>query len=174
MANPFVAEIRMFACNFAPRAWSQCNGQLLPIAQNTALFALIGTFYGGNGTSNFALPNLQGAAPMHWGNGAGLSPYDIGQTGGSGSVVLLQTEIPQHTHGITVAEAGTSTNVPSGATWLGEASPSKIFIPTGTLAATFSPSAIGVGGGSQPHENTQPYVTMNFCIALQGVFPTRN
>jgi microcystin-dependent protein len=111
---------------------------------------------------------------MHQGNGVGLSSRVVGETGGASTVVLLQTEIPQHTHGIVVAEGGTPTNAPSTSAWLGEASPAKIFVPTGNLAATFSPSAISIGGSSQPHQNTQPYLTMNFCFALQGVFPARN
>jgi microcystin-dependent protein len=174
MADPFVAEIRIFPFNFAPRGWAFCDGQLLPLSQNTALFSLLGTTYGGNGLSNFALPDLQGRAPIHTGGaqpGPGLSFYDLGQTGGSDTVTLLESEIPAHNH----AFRGNNT--------LGDAP-----LPTDHALARYAnayqqttnqnlvqmnPNALPPAGGDQPHNNLQPYLTLNFCIALQGVFPPR-
>jgi microcystin-dependent protein len=172
VADPFVAEIRIFPFNFAPKGWAFCNGQLLPLSQNTALFSLLGTTYGGDGKSNFGLPNLQGSAPMHPGQGPGLSLYALGQQGGTPTTTLLQTEMPVHTH---TARADTidaaDTNVPS---------PNASFAQStgGTLYQTstntqLAPQALTPAGGSLPHNNMQPYLTLNFCIALQGVFPPR-
>lgn len=168
MADPFVAEIRIFPFNFAPRGWSWCDGQLLPLSQNTALFSLLGTTYGGNGKSNFALPDLQGRAPMHPGQGPGLSLHDLGETGGSETVTLLESEIPSHSHGIRATdERGDGT------------SPVGSYLATGTnmyLSATntqMAPEALAPAGGDAPHNNLQPYLTFYFCIALQGVFPPR-
>ncbi|HXQ13470.1 MAG TPA: tail fiber protein [Caulobacteraceae bacterium] len=174
MSSPFVAEIRPFAFNFAPRGWAACNGQLLAISQFTAVFSLLGTNFGGNGTSNFGLPNLQGATPMHWGNGAGLTPRVIGETGGTSTVTLIQSEMPQHNHTFQVAEGGTVSNAPDPTVWLGQASPGKIYALTGTPSVTLAGNAVSNGGGSTPHENSQPYLTINMCIALQGIFPSRN
>jgi microcystin-dependent protein len=173
MADPFVAEIRIFGFNFAPRGWAFCDGQLLPLSQNTALFSLLGTQYGGNGLNNFALPNLQGSAPMFWGQGPGLSLYDIGETGGSPTVTLQTSEIPAHNHNEIVrptAIAGGQSATPVGN--FGGRSNSRPYntsAPNTTMGAT----AIGLQGGSQPHNNMMPYLTFNFCIALQGVFPPR-
>lgn len=172
MADPFVAEIRIFPFNFAPPGWAWCDGQLLPLSQNTALFSLLGTTYGGNGQSTFALPDLQGRAPMHPGQGPGLSLHDLGEAGGEETVSLLESEIPAHSHGMT----GTSD---TGAT----ASPSAALLarPTGALpygaASSLTPlatEALPAAGGYQPHNNMQPYLTLYFCIALQGVFPPRS
>ena len=171
MADPFVAEIRIFPFNFAPRGWAFCNGQILPISQNTALFSLLGTTYGGDGKSTFALPNLTGRAPMHPGQGPGLSLHDLGETGGSDTVTLQQTEIPFHTHAIVnVTDAGGQLGG-AGNLW-GEAN-TRIYSPNPNPAQTMSPQAFGATGGSLPHNNMQPYLTLNFCIALQGVFPPR-
>jgi microcystin-dependent protein len=172
MADPFVAEIRIFGFNFAPRGWAFCNGQLLPLSQNTALFSLLGTTYGGNGKTNFALPDLQGSTPMFWGQGPGLSLYDIGQTGGSASVTLLTSEMPAHNHGEVVRPTAA---IPPLDTPVGNAGgrsnsrPYNTTGPNGAMGAT----AVGQQGGSQPHNNLMPYLTFNFCIALQGVFPPR-
>ena len=172
MSDPFVAEIRILACNFAPTGWAMCNGQLLPISQNTALFSLLGTYYGGDGKSTFALPNLQGSAPIHQGQGNGLSLYDLGQTGGSETVTLLQTEMPAHAHQASGA-SGNGPTSPANNTWgtgVGRTPPPTYV--NGSPNVTMG-NAISVAGGSQPHNNMQPYLTLNFCIAMQGIFPPR-
>jgi microcystin-dependent protein len=171
MADPFVAEIRIFPFNFAPRGWAWCDGQILPLSQNTALFSLLGTTYGGNGQSNFALPDLQGRAPMHPGQGPGLSLHDLGETGGSETVSLLETEIPSHSHafGTSVRPADLLNPAQSS---LGSGNQLYATAAPATLVA-MSPQALAPAGGDQPHNNMQPYLTMYFCIALQGVFPPR-
>jgi microcystin-dependent protein len=175
MADPFVAEIRIFPFNFAPKGWAFCDGQLLPLSQNTALFSLLGTTYGGNGKSNFALPDLQGRAPMHPGQGPGLSLHDLGETGGSETVTLLESEIPAHSHTLRVSSTGTDeeglknpTNNITGK----EANTLPIYI-TPQANVAMAPQALAPAGGSLPHNNLMPYLTLNFCIALQGVFPPR-
>jgi microcystin-dependent protein len=170
MADPFVAEIRIFPFNFAPRGWAFCDGQLLPISQNTALFSLLGTTYGGDGKSNFALPNLQGSAALHPGQGPGLSLYDLGQQGGSETVTLLQTEMPAHAH--QAMALGAIANQPSPANNSWGRSTANPYI--NTQNGQMSPQALAVNGGSLPHNNMQLYLTLNFCIALQGVFPPRS
>lgn len=173
MADPFVAEIRIFPFNFPPRGWAFCNGQLLPISQNTALFSLLGTTYGGDGKSTFALPDLQGNVPMHPGQGAGLSLYDLGQMGGVETVTLLQTEIPIHTHGMKAnAIDPADTNVPSPAAAYALSTGGTLY-QTASNGAIMSFSTLTPAGGSLPHNNMMPYLTLNFCIALQGVFPQR-
>lgn len=181
MASPFVAEIRIFAGNFAPIGWALCNGQLLAISQNTALFSLLGTNFGGNGTSNFGLPNLQGSAPLGPGQGPGLSPYVIGQSGGAPTETLITSEMPSHAH--TPACLSTSPNPapllsPGGNVWAvtgTRRTPSNMFKanPPGATAA-MNGAAIGTAGGNTPHNNLQPYLAISFIIALQGVFPARN
>jgi microcystin-dependent protein len=169
MTDPFVAEIRMVPFNFAPRGWAFCDGQLMPISQNTALFSLLGTNYGGDGRSTFALPDLQGAAPMHWGDGPGLSSRQIGETGGSQAVTLLATEIPSHAHALTASGDDASTSSPVGAVpALASASQYRPDADTAMAPGTLAPA-----GGGQPHNTMQPYLTLNFVIALQGVFPPR-
>ena len=173
MADPFVAEIRIFPFNFAPKGWAFCNGQLLPLSQNTALFSLLGTTYGGDGKSNFALPNLQGSAPMHPGQGNGLSLHDLGETGGTQFVTLLETEIPSHTHslGAVGGFAGTNNDPTDGVPAKGDAGLLP-YTPSGpNIAMAFQ--AIAPTGGGSPHNNMMPYLTLNFNIALQGVFPAR-
>jgi microcystin-dependent protein len=170
--DPFVAEIRIFPFNFAPTGWAWCDGQLLPISQNTALFSLLGTTYGGDGRSTFALPDLQGAAPMHPGQGPGLSLHDLGEIGGSDAVTLLVSEMPAHAHALRANTVDVAdTNIPS---------PNAVFAQSsgGTLYQAASntqlaPEALTPAGGDQPHNNLQPYLTLYFCIALQGVFPPR-
>ena len=181
MADPFVAEIRIFPFNFAPSGWAMCNGQLLPLSQNTALFSLLGTTYGGDGKSNFALPNMQGSAPMHPGQGQGLSLRDLGEMSGVESITLLQSEMPVHTHFLQAsgAEATTITaagNMPA----LGAYDNGQQNGAIGAYSEQATPNtqmgfqAISLTGGGLPHNNMQPYLTLNFCIALQGVFPPRS
>jgi microcystin-dependent protein len=171
MADPFVAEIRIFPFNFAPRGWAWCDGQLMPLSQNTALFSLLGTTYGGNGVSNFGLPDLQGRAPMHPGQGPGLSLHDLGETGGSETVTLLESEIPSHRHSVSVAAINSQLVTPI-ATSPGRGNPIPIY--TGTVIPTpMNDSALVPAGGYQPHNNMMPYLTLYFNIALQGVFPPR-
>jgi microcystin-dependent protein len=171
MADPFVAEIRIFPFNFAPKGWAWCDGQLMPLSQNTALFSLLGTTYGGNGKSNFALPDLQGRAPMHPGQGPGLSAHVLGETGGSETVSLLESEIPAHSHSMRAAAEAGEENDPAGAA-LGVTIGNTLYNNGATLAA-LAPEALAPAGGDQPHNNLQPYLTFYFCIALQGVFPPR-
>jgi microcystin-dependent protein len=175
MSDQYVAEIRMFAGTFAPSGWALCNGQILPINQNTALFSLLGTNYGGNGTSTFGLPNLQGSAPLGYGQGPGLSARYQGQIGGEQSVTLLTQQIPSHTHAAQAATAGGSVS-PAGAVW-GEAllgkTPLNIYAP-GPGAVPMSPQALGLTGGNQPHNNLPPYLCVTFIIALTGIFPPRS
>jgi microcystin-dependent protein len=169
--DPFVAEIRVFPFNFAPKGWAFCNGQLLPISQNTALFSLLGTTYGGDGKSTFALPDLQGSAPMHPGQGPGLSLHDLGETGGSDTVTLLESEIPAHIHGVSASQSDGTSQSPANerlASGIGIAQ----YAASNNLTQ-LSSQVITPAGGDQPHNNLQPYLTLNFCIALQGVYPPR-
>jgi microcystin-dependent protein len=169
MADPFVAEIRIFPFNFAPKGWAWCNGQLLPLSQNTALFSLLGTTYGGDGKSTFALPNLLGSTPMHPGQGPGLSLYDLGQTGGSETVTLLESEIPAHNHSLRALNDDGLSETP-----VGNVKAKNRFYNSDTEPLVLmSPSALAPAGGDAPHNNMQPYLTMYFNIALQGVFPPR-
>lgn len=172
MSEPFIAEIRMFAGNYAPRGWAFCSGQILSIAQNTALFSLLGTVYGGNGQNTFALPDLRGRVPVGTGIGPGLPGINLGQLAGSPTHTLLQTEMPAHVH--TVAPRASSDDAtaknPSGAVPAGTAGPAYAAAADVTMAATQS----GVAGGSQPHNIMQPFLGMNFIIALEGIWPSRN
>jgi microcystin-dependent protein len=171
MADPFVAEIRIFGFNFAPKGWAFCDGQLLPLSQNTALFSLLGTTYGGNGKSNFALPDLQGRAAMQPGQGPGLSLHDLGETGGSETVSLLESEIPAHSHAVTASLAEALERIPTNQLFATGTGIGAYAAPAGLTQLNFN--AITPTGGDQPHNNMQPYLTLNFCIALQGVFPPR-
>ena len=171
--DPFVAEIRIFPFNFAPKGWALCDGQLLPLSQNTALFSLLGTTYGGDGKSNFALPNMQGNVPMHPGQGPGLSLHDLGETGGSEFVSLLESEIPGHNHSMNAQSVPLGSVItPAGNTFTRPAS-GNLFNKAGPVVAAMAPETLAPAGGDQPHNNMQPYLTLNFCIALQGVFPPR-
>ena len=173
MSDQFLAEIRIFPFNFPPKGWAFCDGQILPLSQNTALFSLLGTTYGGDGKSNFALPDLQGNAPMHPGQGPGLSLHDLGETGGSETVSLLESEIPSHSHAFSVSQGDATDQSPAGqlfATGIGIGT----YAPPGNAAQVqLSANGIAPAGGDQPHNNMQPYLTLNFCIALQGVYPPR-
>jgi len=174
MADPFVAEIRIVGFNFAPKGWAFCNGQIMPISQNTALFSLLGTTYGGDGKSNFALPNMQGCAPLQQGQGPGLSLRDLGESGGEANVTLLQTEIPSHSH-FAMAAAGGGQASPTGNTWGGSLKGHEVamYAPASNLTQ-MSPFALSITGGNLPHNNMPPYLVVNFIIALQGVFPARS
>jgi len=181
MSNPFLGEIRMFGFNFAPRGWAFCNGQLLSIAQNTALFSLLGTQYGGDGQTTFGLPDLRSRVPIHQGQGPGLSNYVIGQKAGAESLTLSINEMPQHSHTVSLpcsaedaTQAAAKNNYPaSPASTVGGAAVNaytNTFSPNTFMGAPTSTPA----GGSQPHNNIQPYLVINYCIALQGIFPSRN
>ncbi len=171
--DPFIAEIRILPFNFAPKGWAFCNGQLLPLSQNTALFSLLGTTYGGDGKSNFALPDIQGSAVMHPGQGPGLSLHDLGETGGSGTVTLLQSEMPAHTH--VLRGSNTSGDNPSpGGNTLARPGTTTIYQQNSSAnLVQMALAALPPAGGDLPHNNMMPYLTLNFCIALQGVFPPR-
>jgi microcystin-dependent protein len=169
--DPFVAEIRIFPFNFAPKGWAFCDGQILPLSQNTALFSLLGTTYGGDGKSNFALPNLQGSVPMHPGQGPGLSLHDLGETGGSETVSLLESEIPAHSHIFSVSTQLGLENSPQDQN-LAMGDGINLYAAPNPLVS-MSAQALAPAGGDQPHNNMQPYLTLNFCIALQGVYPPR-
>ena len=174
MADPFVAEIRIFPFNFAPQGWAFCNGQILLISQNTALFSLLGTTYGGNGKSTFALPDLQGRAPMHPGQGPGLSLHDLGETGGSETVTLLQSEIPAHSHAIMAAASPGNLNSPGSDRGIARSQGGSAYSANTANLVSKHPQALTPSGGNQPHNNLMPYLTFYFNIALQGVFPPRS
>jgi len=175
MADPFVAEIRIFPFNFAPKGWAWCNGQLLPISQNTALFSLLGTTYGGDGKSNFALPNMQGNAPIHAGQGPGLSLYDLGQTGGTETVTLLQSEMPAHPHSMRAHNGDQADHqIPGPTTSIAQSANGNAYQSTTNSNLTqLADQVLTLAGGSLPHNNMMPYLTLYFNIALQGVFPPR-
>ncbi len=166
----FVAGISIFPFSFAPTGFALCQGQLMAISQNTALFSLVGTFYGGNGTSNFALPDLQCRTPIGMGQGPGLSPYAMAQQGGSDTVTLLTSEIPSHTHALEAIGHGAGASTPSAGVRLGVPRDNAYTTATGAPVA-LATSAIAVNGSSQPHDNRSPYLGLNFCIALQGDLP---
>lgn len=172
MSQPFIAEIRIFGGNFAPTGWARCEGQLLPIAQNTALFSLIGTTYGGNGTSTYGLPDLRGRAPMQFGQGPGLSDRVLGEQDGAENVTLLSTQMPAHSHSPLGSTAAGSQGAASGGTWAsssGGRTPPPLYQNVKNTA--MRTDLVGFAGGNQPHNNMQPYLAITFIIALQGVFP---
>lgn len=174
MADPFVAEIRIVGFNFAPKGWAFCDGALVPLSQNTALFSLLGTIYGGDGKSTFALPNLQGRAPMMYGQGPGLPLYDQGQTGGSETVTLLNSEIPVHTHTMQANGLPASASLAASGYALARSSGGLAYDGPGTgESVTMAPQTLSVSGSDFPHNNLMPYLTLNFVIALQGVYPPR-
>ena len=165
MATPFISEIKIVSFNFPPKGWAFCNGQLLPIQQNAALFSLIGTYYGGNGVNNFQLPNLQGRMPIHMGAG-----FNLGQASGEQTHTLTVNEVPPHTHQAAATTAAPSSGSPANNLWC----QIPVNSYTATPNATMAPGAIANAGGSQPHDNMSPYLVLNFIIALTGTFPTRN
>ena len=173
MANPFLGEVRAFPFNFAPKGWAFCDGQLLSIAQNTALFALLGTQFGGDGKSTFALPNLQGNVPLDFGQGPGLTFYNMGDSGGAPSITLLTSEMPAHGHNAHCNSTAGNKTKPNGSYWAKDAAGILSEYATPADGNQMSPQALAIAGNSQPHNNMQPFLTLNFCIALQGVFPAR-
>jgi microcystin-dependent protein len=173
MSSPFLGEIKLFACKFPPKGWAFCNGQQLAIQQNQALFSLLGTTYGGNGQTTFALPDLRGRVPLHFGTGQGLSTYNLGQNGGSESITLIQSQLPAHSHMMVCntssgGQANPTNNYPS------VPSSSSAGIYESTYNSTMATGMLGNTGGSQPHENRQPSLVLNYCIALVGIFPSRS
>ena len=173
MSDQFVAEIRIFPFNFAPSGWAFCDGQLMPISQNTALFSLLGTTYGGDGKSTFALPNMQGNAPMQQGQGQGLSLRDLGEQSGSESLSLLVSEIPFHTHSLMAGTDPANVQIPTNGVSLTRSSGGSAYSTNSSGLVAMAPQTLSPAGGGLPHNNMQPYLTLNFCIALQGVFPPR-
>jgi microcystin-dependent protein len=167
MANQFLGELKIFSFGFAPRGWALCNGQTLSIQQNTALFSLIGTFYGGDGIRTFQLPNLESRVPLHMGNG-----FIIGQTGGQESHTLISSEIPAHSHNIGVSNVAATSASPSANTFA--VSTADPYIVTSPNTAALNPATVAPVGGSQPHDNRQPLLVVSICIALTGIFPTRS
>lgn len=167
-SDPFVAEIALFPFSFAPRGWAWCDGQLLPISQNTALFSLLGTTYGGDGRSTFALPNLNGRAPLHHGQGPGLTWRDLGEGSGDEAITLNAYEIPSHSHALAVSPSPARTANPATAV------PASSELDLYHVAAGSTSAATGIEGGGQPHNNMQPYLTLYYAIALQGIFPPRS
>lgn len=176
MSDPFLGEIRMFGGNYAPRGWAFCNGQIMSISQNSPLFAILGVTYGGNGQSTFALPNMQGRTPMHWGTGAGLSPHSLGEMSGTETVTLLSTQMPAHNHQILAANEEGNNFTPGGNTLAGTTgsggNANTYF--NGSPNTNLNLASMGVAGGNQPHSNMSPYLCVSFIIALQGIFPPRN
>lgn len=175
MSEPFLGQIQAFGFNFTPRGWAACSGQLLPISQNQALFSLLGTTYGGDGQTTFALPDLRGRAPLHFGTGGGLTPRTLGEQGGTESVTLTTTQIPSHAHdggsmqaSANPANTGDPTGHALGLAPVYSTDPPSVALAAGTVGATQN------AGGSQPHANMQPYLVLNWCIALQGIFPSPN
>lgn len=173
MSSPFVAEIRMFGFNFAPTGWAQCNGQLLPISQNTALFSLLGTFYGGDGKSTFALPNLEGNVAVHQGQGQGLSERFLGEQGGAASITLLESEMPAHNHNVMARTTPGTLQAPAPDRSLGRMQGGNAFLAANSPLVQMNFQEFGIAGASLPHNNMMNYLTINYCIALQGVFPAR-
>jgi microcystin-dependent protein len=172
MSEPFIGMIVMFAGNFAPRGWAFCQGQILSIAQNTALFSILGTTYGGNGQTTFALPDLRSRVPAGQGQGPGLSSYSLGQQSGSETVTLIQTQMPAHGHFVACSSDDATSGDPS--LNFPSAFPQKIYSSAATPGKTMNTAMIAQTGGSQPHNNIQPYLCINFIIALEGIFPSRN
>jgi len=176
MSDQFVAEIRIFPFDFAPVGWAFCNGQILLISQNAALFSLLGTNYGGNGITNFGLPNLQGSVPVHVGGSPpppGLTPYKLGQVAGSTNVTVTVPQLPAHSHTIMAAAVPADLKAPATTAVLSRSSGGNIYLPPDGNVGPMATNMIGPAGGSKPHNNLMPYLVLNFCIALSGIYPTR-
>jgi len=174
MAEPFIGQIMIVGFNFPPRNWAFCDGQLLSIAQNTALFSLLGTTYGGNGQTTFALPDLRGRVPVHAGQGPGLTPRPLGQSAGSETVTLITSQMPAHTHSLQAFNNGGDQPNPQGNILAAANQIGQNIYTNVNPDTTMSPLSLGTAGGSQPHNNMQPYLVLNFCIALYGIFPPRS
>jgi microcystin-dependent protein len=180
MSQPYVGEVRCFGFQFAPLNWAFCNGQQLAISQFDVLYAIIGTTYGGNGTTTFALPNLQGQVPMHWGTGPGGFNTSIGQVQGTTQVTLTQAQTPSHTHVLTVQKLPSGgvverTAIPNSVSYLSDTNPSGVWSNTSpSFNSQLAGNVLSQVGGSQPHDNMQPYLAVNFCMSLFGIFPSRN
>jgi microcystin-dependent protein len=173
MSEPFLGQIILVPYNFAPRGWAFCNGQILPISQNTALFSLLGTTFGGNGQTTFALPDLRGRVPNGSGQGPGPSNYDLGQVAGTETVTLTVNQMPMHNHLVNV-NSGDGTGARVENTFLSNSGTELLYDSAQTTAGTMAPQMISNAGGNQPLETLQPYLTLNYCIALEGIFPSRN
>jgi microcystin-dependent protein len=174
MSEPFIGEIIMFAGNFAPKGWMLCQGQLLAIAQNTALFSILGTTYGGDGVTTFALPDFRGRYPMQQGQGPGLTPRSLGEQGGSETVTLISTQMPAHNHSLLCSNGQSDLSIPQGNVLGADQGGATLNYVAGPLDATMNPATIGAAGGSQPHQNMSPFLALNFIIAVQGIYPSRN
>lgn len=173
MSEPFIGQMMIVGFNFAPRGWATCDGQLMAISQNTALFSLLGTTFGGDGKVTFGLPDMRGRTPLHAGQGPGLTLRDLGEEAGTEDCTLINSEMPMHTH---LANANQSANqtLPAGNVWGGDSTGTIALYSNGTPDAVLNPMALGIAGGSQPHNNMQPFLVLNFCIALEGIFPSRS
>ncbi len=172
--EPFIGEIKLFAGNFAPRGWALCDGQLLAISQNQALFSILGTTYGGDGRTTFGLPDLRGRTPIHAGRGAGLSDYRLGERGGTEQVTLTTNQIPSHSHSLHANSKAANTAAPAGSALANTRGRDFDYDQSGEIDTTLSGKSIGAAGGSQPHENRQPYLAVNYIIALVGIYPSRS
>ena len=171
MSEPFLGQIVGFGGNFAPRGWAFCNGQIMSIAQSSALFAILGTTYGGNGQTTFGLPDLRGRVPVHWGDGPGLSSYVLGELTGTETVTLISTQMPAHNHTLNASTEDAGVKNPTGQVLATTTTSAYVSTPIDT---TMNPAAIGIAGGNQPHNNLQPLLAISFIIALEGFFPSRN
>lgn len=174
MLEPFIGAICMFGFNFAPKGWATCDGQIMQISQNTALFSLLGTTFGGNGMQTFGLPDLRGRVPIHQGQGPGLSAYTMGQAAGTETVTLTVNQMPMHNHLVNANSAAGDTGAPAGAIFANSGVTDKEYLASGLPNESMSPNIVAQNGGSQSHNNMQPFLTVNFCIALVGIFPSRN
>ena len=174
MSEPFLAEVRILPYTFAPQGWALCQGQILSISQNTAVFSLLGTMYGGNGTSNFALPNVQGRVVVGIGQGPGLTPYINGDVGGAETVTLMAPQLAAHNHGATAIHDAGNSYSPAGDAWSADGANRAKIYGSGTPSVAMGANALAPAGGNQPHNNLQPYIAINYCIALQGIFPPRS
>ncbi|HSN77590.1 MAG TPA: tail fiber protein [Anaerolineae bacterium] len=171
-ATPYIGQIMAFGGNFAPQGWALCDGSLLPISQYETLFSLIGTTYGGDGQNTFALPDLRGRVPLHQGQGPGLSSYSLGQSGGAEAVTLTTGQLPAHSHPAQGHSGAGDTPNPAGAVWAG--SPNNIYTAGATANTAMAATSISASGGSQPHNNMLPYLTLTFCIATEGIYPSQS
>jgi microcystin-dependent protein len=171
MSDPFLGEIRVFGFDFPPRGWANCAGQLLPISQNTALFSILGTSFGGDGRTTFALPNLQGTVRVHVGAGPGLTPRALGESGGTPEVTLSVAEMPAHSHAANCNSGLGTSYGPANNVWASDAGGASEYASAANIG--MAPNALTPAGGGQPHDNRQPYLALNFCIALQGIYPPR-